>query len=57
MVEFYLKLTKSRIEGGMDKETAIAKVPAKWREAVRQALEQEMGQEESEEVEGEQEGE
>lgn len=41
MVDFYLRLTKKRIEDGMDKEEALAKVPPKWREAVRQALEQE----------------
>ena len=39
MVDFYLKLTKKRIEDGMDKETALSKVPAKYREAVRAALE------------------
>lgn len=41
MVEFYLKLTVNRIKNGMDPEEAIAKVPVKWREAVRQALENE----------------
>lgn len=41
MIAFYVKLTKARIEGGMDKETALAKVPAKYREAVRKALEDE----------------
>ena len=39
MVEFYLKLTLSRIEKGMSKEAALAKVPQKWREAVAAALE------------------
>lgn len=39
-VEFYTKLTRARIEGGMDKETALLKVPAKYREAVREALEE-----------------
>lgn len=48
MVEFYLKLTKSRIEGGMTKEAALAKVPAKWRDAVRQALEQMEAEQEAE---------
>lgn len=41
MVEFYLKLTRNRMENGMTKEAALAKVPAKWRDAVRQALEAE----------------
>lgn len=41
MVDFYLKLTKKRIADGMDKETALSKVPIKYREAVRAALEQE----------------
>lgn len=39
MVEFYVKLTEARIKEGTDKETAIAKVPTKYREAVREALE------------------
>ena len=41
MVDFYLKLTKKRIEDGIDKETTLSKVPAKYREAVRAALEAE----------------
>lgn len=48
MVEFYLKLTKNRMENGMAKEAALAKVPAKWREAVRQALEQQEAEQEAE---------
>lgn len=48
MVEFYLKLTKNRIENGMTKEAALAKVPAKWRESVRQALEQQEEEQEAE---------
>ena len=48
MVEFYLKLTRNRMENGMTKEAALAKVPAKWRESVRQALEQEEAQQEEE---------
>lgn len=40
MLDFYIKLTKARIDQGMDKETAIAKVPAKYREAVREALDE-----------------
>ena len=38
MIDFYVKLTRARIEGGMDKETAISKVPKKYRQAVREAL-------------------
>lgn len=41
MIDFYVKLTKARIEGGMSKEAALAKVPKKYREAVREALEDE----------------
>lgn len=41
MIDFYIKLTKARIEGGMSKEAALAKVPKKYREAVREALEDE----------------
>ncbi len=41
MVDFYVKLTLARIRDGMDKETALAKVPAKYREAVREAIENE----------------
>ncbi len=40
MIEFYVKLTRARIEGGMSKEAALAKVPKKYREAVREALEE-----------------
>ena len=40
MIEFYVKLTRARIEGGMSKESALAKVPKKYREAVREALEE-----------------
>lgn len=40
-VEFYTKLTRARIDAGMDKEEALLKVPAKYREAVREALENE----------------
>lgn len=38
MIAFYVKLTKARIDGGMEKEIALAKVPAKYREAVREVL-------------------
>ena len=38
MVAFYLKLTRSRIEGGMSREEALNLVPAKWRDAVAAAL-------------------
>lgn len=41
MIDFYVKLTKARIEGGMSREAALAKVPKKYREAVREALEDE----------------
>lgn len=41
MVAFYLKLTKSRIAEGMSREEALAKVPAKWRDAVAAALDYE----------------
>ena len=41
MIDFYVKLTRARIEGGMSKEAALAKVPKKYREAVREALEDE----------------
>ena len=40
MVEFYVRLTKKRIEDGMTLEEALEKVPEKWREAVRDALEE-----------------
>lgn len=40
MVKFYVTLTKARIEQGMDKETALSKVPAKYRDAVREALDE-----------------
>ncbi len=43
MIDFYVKLTRARIEGGMSKEAALAKVPKKYREAVREALEDEEG--------------
>lgn len=45
MIDFYVKLTRARIEGGMSKEAALAKVPKKYREAVREALEDEEGRE------------
>lgn len=48
MVEFYVKLTLNRMENGMTKEAALAKVPAKWRDAVRQALEQLEAEQEAE---------
>lgn len=38
MVEFYVKLTEARIKNGMEKETAIAKVPIKYRDEVREVL-------------------
>ena len=41
MIDFYAKLTRARIDGGMSKETALAKVPKKYRKAVREALENE----------------
>lgn len=41
MVEFYVKLTKNRIANGMNKDEALSKVPAKWRDAVEAALEDE----------------
>lgn len=41
MVEFYLKLTRKRIEDGMSREEALLKVPVKWREAVRERLDDE----------------
>ena len=41
MIDFYVKLTKARIDGGMSKEEALLKVPKKYREAVREALENE----------------
>lgn len=44
MVEFYLKLTLSRIEKGMSKDEALAKVPIKWREAVEAALDEQEGE-------------
>ena len=40
-VEFYTKLTLARIKNGMDKETALSKVPSKYRQAVREAIENE----------------
>ena len=43
MIDFYVKLTRARIEGGMSKEAALVKVPKKYREAVREALEDEEG--------------
>lgn len=48
MVEFYVKLTLNRMESGMTKEAALAKVPAKWRDSVRQALEQLEAEQEAE---------
>lgn len=41
MLKFWIDLTKARIADGMSKETALAKVPVKYREAVRKALEEE----------------
>lgn len=38
MVKYWTELTKARIEKGMDKEVALSKVPAKYRDAVREAL-------------------
>lgn len=46
MVEFYVKLTRARIQEGMEKEAALAKVPKKYREAVREALDDEEAGEE-----------
>lgn len=43
MIDFYVKLTRARIKDGMSKEAALAKVPKKYREAVREALEDEEG--------------
>ena len=39
MLKFWIDLTKARIADGMDKEAAIAKVPVKYRAAVRKAIE------------------
>ena len=41
MFDFWLKMTQERIKNGMDKEEALAKVPAKFREQVREAIENE----------------
>ncbi len=40
MVKFYVTLTKARIEQGMDKEVALQKVPAKYRNEVRRQIEE-----------------
>ena len=45
MLTFWINLTVARINGGMDREEAIAKVPAKYREAVREAIKNEAGNE------------
>lgn len=39
MIDFWVKMVQKYIGNGMDFETAIAKVPAKWRDAVREAME------------------
>lgn len=41
MIDFYTKLTRARIAEGMAKETALAKVPANYRAAVRAAIDKE----------------
>lgn len=41
MLKYWINITKARIADGMDKEAAIAKVPVKYRAAVREALEDE----------------
>lgn len=41
MIEFYLKLVKHWMDGGMSKENALDKVPLKWREFVRNTMESE----------------
>lgn len=38
MVAFYVNLVKFYMGHGLTKEQALAKVPVKWREAVRAAL-------------------
>lgn len=39
MLTFWVNLTRARIDGGMDKEEALSKVPVKYRDAVRQIIE------------------
>lgn len=39
MIDFWVKMVQKYVSNGMDFETAIAKVPAKWRDAVREAME------------------
>lgn len=40
MVDFWVKMVTKYMNNGMNKEAALMKVPAKWRDAVRDALDE-----------------
>lgn len=40
MVDFWVKMVTKYMNNGMDREAALLKVPAKWRDAVKDALDE-----------------